>query len=90
MRGFFVGLRGYFVDMEGPVLALEGTPLQSIIYVDPFRPKRAICRCGRASAALRVPLTVYSLSEPSFSPREHSVGVGGPVLPESLVDLCGS
>ena len=59
MRGLFVSLRGHFVHLKGPCAGLKEHSYSLIIYVDLFRPKRAICRCGRACAALRGPS--YSL-----------------------------
>ena len=87
MRGLFAGLRGYFVDLKGPCTGLRGHSYGLIIYVDPFRPKRAICPRGRACAALRGPSYGYSLSGPSFDPREQSVRVGPPVLRGPLVGV---
>ena len=55
MRGLFVGLRGHFVDLKGPCAGLRGYSYRLIIYVDPFRPKRAICPCEKACATLRGP-----------------------------------
>ena len=51
-KGLFVGLRRHFVDLKGSCSGLRGHSYSLIIYVGPFRPKRAVCRCGRAHVLL--------------------------------------
>ena len=82
-EGHFVDLKGpsfalinSCIGLKGPCVGLRGPSYGLPSKWAPFRPKRAICRCGRACAALRGPSYGLRSKWALFRPKGSHRGKG--------------